>query len=197
MFIIGEAVIDDDVKQAAFACDLGQCKGACCTLEGGRGAPLENNEVLELYKAYPLVKKYLDERNIQIIERDGPVEGLPDDPATRCIDGRDCVFVHYVNGIAKCSIETAFLNGESDWRKPISCHLFPLRIRHVGRDIIRYEHLAECEAGRRHGRTHGIQLFDFLREPLIRKYGQSWYEQFKHHCQTTAEPSPQRKSQNA
>ncbi len=196
MFIIGEAVIDDDVKQASFCCDLDQCKGACCTLEGGRGAPLENNEVLEIHKAYPLVKKYLDERSIKIIEQDGPVDGSADDPATRCIEGRDCVFVHYDNGIAKCSFETAFLNGESDWRKPISCHLFPIRIRHFGKDVIRYEQINVCEAGRTRGRIHEVKLYDFLREPLIRKYGQSWYEQFKHYCQTQSETSQERSKRN-
>ena len=182
MFVIGEAVIDDEVAHASFCCDLVTCKGACCTLEGGRGAPLEDDEVLEIEKAYPIVKHYLDEKNITTIEESGFVDGSPGDFATNCINNHECVFTYIDDGIAKCSFEKAYLNGELDWRKPISCHLFPIRIRRGGSDTVRYEQIAECSGGRTHGELKDIKLHDFLRDPLVRKYGKRWYESFVLSC---------------
>src|SRR5512134_1501010 len=118
MFIIGEAVIDDVVAHASFRCDLGACKGACCAIAGGRGAPLEDDEVLELQKAFPIVKAYLSERSLRTIEAAGAYEGVPGDFATTCIDDRECVFVYYDNGVAQCSFERAYSEGKTDWRKP-------------------------------------------------------------------------------
>jgi hypothetical protein len=182
MFIIGEAVIDDAVAQADFCCDLERCKGACCMLEGGRGAPLEDDEVLEIKKAYPIVKQYLDEKNICIIETTGLYDGSPGDFATNCIDRRECVFVYCENGIAKCSFERAFLRGEIDWRKPISCHLFPIRIRGFGKDFVRYEEISECGAGGILGKAQQVKLHEFLKAPLVRKYGEAWYKIFVDYC---------------
>ncbi len=184
MFIVSEAVIDDAVAQAGFCCDLERCKGACCTSEGGRGAPLEDDEVLEIVKAYPVVKKYLDEENISTIERTGLVDGSPGDFATNCVDRRECVFVYFEHGIAQCSFEKAFLAGEIDWRKPLSCHLFPIRIREFGKDHIRYEVVDECAAGRSKGETEKIPLHEFLKTPLVRKYGEAWYQQFANYCKS-------------
>jgi hypothetical protein len=182
MFIIGEAAIDDVVSEANFCCDLEICKGACCTMEGGRGAPLEDDEVLEIVKAYPVIKKYLDEKNIQTIEATGLYDGVEGDFATNCIEQRECVFVYRDDGIAKCSFERAFHSGEVDWRKPISCHLFPIRIRHLGQDFVRYEIIDECAAGRQKGNVENVPLYDFLKGPLVRMYGELWYEKFSRYC---------------
>lgn len=175
MLIIGEVVVDDAVTVTDFCCDLKQCKGACCTLEGGRGAPLEDDEVLEIQKAYPIVKKYLDEENIQTIAARGLYEGTKGDFSTTCIERRACVFVYYDEGIARCSFEKAFLNGEIDWRKPVSCHLFPIRVRSDGGKLLRYEQIEECAPGRLRGSKEQVALVDFLKEPLVRKYGEAWY----------------------
>lgn len=185
MIVIGEAVVDDTVAHARFCCDLEACKGACCTLEGGRGAPLEDDEVLEVGKAYPIVKKYLDERNIRTIETEGPVSGGPGDFATTCVGNRECVFVYFEGGVARCSFEKAFLNGETDWRKPLSCHLFPIRIRRFGTAFVRYEEIAECAAGRTQGNTKDVPLYSFLKEPLVRAFGEEWYDRFAASCTTT------------
>lgn len=182
MFIIGEAVVDDAVAQADFCCDLEKCKGACCTLEGGRGAPLEDDEVLEIEKAYPIVKQYLDEKNIRTIETTGLYDGTPGDYATNCIERRECAFVYFEKGIARCSFEKAYLKGEIDWQKPISCHLFPIRVRGFGKDCIRYEQLDECSAGRVLGKQQQVRLYDFLEGPLVRKYGEAWYKTFAEYC---------------
>jgi len=187
MFIIGEAVIDDAVGHASFCCDLGTCKGACCAIAGGRGAPLEDDEVLEIEKAYPIVKAYLSQNSLQTIESAGAYEGVPGDFATTCIDDRECVFVFHEEGIARCSFERAYMDGKIDWRKPLSCHLFPIRIRKFGQDFLRYEEIDECASGRTRGRTLEVKLSDFLREPLVRKYGEEWYEQFIASCRTKSE----------
>ncbi len=175
MLIIGEVVVDDAVTGTDFCCDLKQCKGACCTLEGGRGAPLEDDEALEIEKAYPIVKKYLDEENIRTIAARGLYEGTKGDFSTTCIERRACVFVYYDEGIARCSFEKAFLNGEIDWRKPVSCHLFPIRVRSDGGKLLRYEQIEECAPGRLRGSKEQVALVDFLKEPLVRKYGEAWY----------------------
>lgn len=187
MFIIGEAVIDDVVGHASFCCDLGACKGACCAIAGGRGAPLEDDEVLEIEKAFPLVKAYLSQHSLQTIETTGAYEGGPGDFATTCINNRECVFVYYEEGIARCSFERAYLEGKTDWRKPLSCHLFPIRIRKFGQDFVRYEQIEECLPGRERGKTEEVKLHIFLREPLIRKYGEEWYEKFLSWCRSKSE----------
>jgi hypothetical protein len=182
MFVIGETVIDDEVATASFSCDLYRCKGACCTFPGGRGAPLEDDEALEIAKALPAARQFLSARSLQAIEAQGMVEGKPGDLTTPCIEGRECVFVYFEEGIAKCSFERAFESGLTDWRKPISCHLFPLRISHFGKDFIRYEEIDECAAGRERGADQGVSLHGFVRKPLKRKYGPQWLEHFLRYC---------------
>jgi hypothetical protein len=175
MFIIGDVLVDRSVPSAHFHCDLESCKGACCSLEGGRGAPLEEHEVHEIEKAFAVVREYLSPDHLDTIERNGLYEGRPGDRATTCVNERACVFVYDDAGIARCSLERAFLEGRTSWRKPLSCHLFPIRIRRFGRDVLRYEQIEECASGRKRGKAEGIPLSAFLREPLVRKYGERWY----------------------
>lgn len=182
MFIIGEAVIDDAVGTASFCCDLKKCKGACCTLPGGRGAPLEDDEVLEIQKAYPNAREYLSRQSIETVEAIGMVEGSPGNYTTTCIGDRDCVFVYYDQDVAKCSLERAYEEGRTDWRKPISCHLFPIRVRQFGKDFLRYEQIAECQPGREQGGQKQVPLRSFLKESLVRKFGERWYKEFLDYC---------------
>jgi hypothetical protein len=188
MFVIGEAVIEDDAGHASFCCDVLSCRGACCTIPGARGAPLEDDEVLEIAKAYPAARRFLSERSLRAVASGGLTEGVKGDFATPCLDGRECVFVCFEDGVARCSFERAYENGLTDWRKPISCHLFPIRIRHFGKDFIRYEIIDECAPGRRKGEKQRIALHQFLREPLIRRYGEPWYREFTEHCTRRGEP---------
>jgi hypothetical protein len=187
MFVIGEAVIDDAAGRASFCCNLPACHGACCTLPGGRGAPLEDDEVLEIAKAYSAARQFLGEKSIRAVESGGLAEGVKGDFATPCLDGMECVYVYFEEGIARCSFERAYEHGLTDWRKPLSCHLFPLRIRRFGRDFIRYEMIDECAPGRVKGESENVPLRDFLREPLIRRYGEGWYEEFIRFCTHRAE----------
>ena len=182
MFLIGEAVVESDIPVAQFRCDLAACKGACCCLEGGRGAPLEDDEVLEIEKAFPAVRPYLSDESLAVIDRTGLVEGTPGDFVTPCINERACVFVYIDAGIARCSFERAYRDGLTDWPKPLSCHLYPIRVRHVGVERLRYEPLAECAPARRLGEHTGTPLHEFVREPLIRKFGGAWYEELATLC---------------
>ena len=182
MFVIGEAVIDDAISRVSFQCDLTVCKGACCCIAGGRGAPLEDDEVREIHIALPVISRFLSERSLQALAAQGPVEGRPGDYATTCIGDRACVFVVMQDGIATCAFERAYREGLSRWPKPVSCHLFPIRVRQHGPDVLRYEEIAECEGGRRHGRRTGTPLAEFLREPLVRRFGPAWYEEFQRAC---------------
>lgn len=182
MFVIGEAVIDDSVAFASFCCDLEQCKGACCCIEGGRGAPLEDEEVREIEHAFPVIKPHLGEQTLRVIESAGLYEGTPGDYVTPCIDRRECVYVYFEDGIARCSFERAYEQGLISWRKPISCHLFPIRIREFGQDFIRYEEIDECAPARSKGMSEQVPVNEFLRQPLLRKYGDEWYQKFKAYC---------------
>ena len=194
MFIIGDAIIEDDVIRSSFCCDVHQCRGACCCIEGGRGAPLENDEVQEIERAFPHVKRFLTERSLQTIHDHGLYEGRVDDFATPCNSGMECVFAYFDNGIARCSFERAFEEGLTGWKKPLSCHLFPIRIKKFGKDFVRYEQIDECRAGRQRGAVEQTPLVEFLREPLTRKYGTTWYASLHSHCgdaphgQESAEP---------
>ncbi len=182
MFMIGEAVIEEQLSGEKFACDLQKCKGACCTLEGGRGAPLDDREVEEISKAFPAVRAFLAPRSLEVINAVGLVEGRPGDYATPCVESRECVYVYFEDGVARCSFDRAYREGKSRWQKPISCHLFPIRVRRFGQDFLRYEQIDECAAGRSRGVREDVPLFDFLKEPLTRKFGTAWYRTFAAEC---------------
>ena len=144
--------------------------------------------MLEIAKAYPAARQFLGEKSIRAVASAGLTEGVKGDFATPCLEGKECVFVYFEDGVARCSFERAYERGLTDWRKPLSCHLFPIRIRHFGKDFIRYEMIEECAPARRRGETEGIPLHDFLREPLIRRYGEAWYRKFIQYCKGRAEP---------
>jgi hypothetical protein len=182
MFIIGEAFIEERLGQETFACDTEACKGACCTLQGGRGAPLEDRDVEEIRAAFPAVMGFLPAKSLQVIRSVGQVEGVPGDLATPCVENRECAYAYFENGIARCSFERAFLDGSTGWRKPLSCHLFPIRVRRFGQEFLHYEEIDECASGRTRGAAENIPLAEFLREPLTRRFGKTWYESFAAEC---------------
>ena len=97
------------------------------------------------------------------------------------------MFVYFEAGVARCSFERAYEEGLTDWRKPLSCHLFPIRLRQFGKEFLRYEKIEECAPGRLKGETERIPLHEFLREPLIRRYGESWYRKFTEYCKARGE----------
>ncbi|HUL43227.1 MAG TPA: DUF3109 family protein [Bacteroidota bacterium] len=184
MFIIGEALIEENIAHERFACDLPQCHGACCTLPGGRGAPLNDDEVVEIQRAFPFAMQYLSSKHLDVIRQNGMVEGSQGNYATACIDDKDCVFVSYEGSIARCALEKAYIDGKTSWRKPLSCHLFPLRISNGTIERIRYEKIADCHPAISRGVREDIPLYEFLRDALVRKYGEEWYLQFREACRS-------------
>ena len=182
MLEIDGIVVDPTIPDLQFRCNLGRCKGACCTIPGGRGAPLLDAEIEELHKAFPAAKKHLPPEHVAVIERDGLFEGTPGDYVTTCVGNKACVFVTYEDGIAKCSLEKAYFAGETEWRKPVSCHLFPLRIDPGMQERIRFEYLVHCEPAFDAGESSHMYLIDFVKDALVRVYGEPWYERFSELC---------------
>lgn len=179
MIEIDSVWINTDVITSKFCCNLNKCKGICCCLEGGKGAPVDSSEVEILQEIYPIIKSELNSRSISIIEKYGFVEKEEDQLYLNCIDNKDCIFVYYDNNIAKCVLEKLYNEGKTKWKKPISCHLYPIRINKFGGDVLRYSRISECKDGVKNGNAKNILLIDFLKEPLERKYGKNWYIKLK------------------
>ena len=182
MFVIQESVVEPAVAEVQFACDLKECHGACCTIPGGTGAPLLDEEVDQIRRAFPVVRDSLPAEHRAVIDAVGLVEGEPGNFTTPCYNNRACVFVVFEGTTAKCSFEREFWKGNLSFRKPLSCQLFPIRIDRFGTERVRFEYIAECQPGLERGAREGIQLSDFLRDALIRAYGNPWYEEFRKKC---------------
>lgn len=178
---IDDLLVEEEVLSTRFACDLSSCRGACCTMPGGRGAPLEDREAPLVLDAVSPASTWLSEGKRQIIEELGPIEGDPGDMTTRTVEDQDCVFVYYEeNGVAKCAIERAWLEGKSPFRKPLSCHLYPIRVDQLfGGARLRYEEIEECEGGRERGSKENVDLIAFLEEPLTRAFGRETWEKLR------------------
>ena len=176
---VEDILVRNEIAEIPFKCDLVKCKGACCTFESNYGAPLKWDEVNIINRLIPDVLPYLSSVHRKEIEEDGFYEVKKDEPLTRSIDNRACVFVYYENDIAKCSIEKAFLEGKTDFRKPISCHLFPIRVSDFGGDVLRFEHLDECKPAMELGKIENTTVAEFCKDSLSRLYGKEWYLKFK------------------
>lgn len=184
MFSIENKIIDERIPYIKFSCNLEACKGACCTVKGGKGAPLADFEIFEIQNCLSEVSKYLSERSLEIIKENSGIEGYSGNYTTSCIDDEDCVFVYYEDDIAKCAFEKAFQDGKIEFRKPISCHLFPIRISNFGGDVIRYEKFIECKPALIKGQTDNVPLHIFLKDALVRAYGEKWYQKLKDKCES-------------
>ncbi len=180
MILIGNAVISDDIKEQFFVCDLEKCKGACC-VEGDSGAPLEDDETKILEKIYPIVKDYITEEGRQVIEGQGTwVIDKDGDKCTPTIgENRECAYALYdEKGVLKCGIEQAYLDGKTDFKKPISCHLYPVRITKYDQfDALNYDRWHICSPACSLGSQFGVPIYKFLKDALIRKYGADWYDE--------------------
>jgi hypothetical protein len=175
MILIEKILIDEDILECEFLCDLSKCKGACCTFPGDKGAPVKDSEVQILHHCLDAASEYLSKRNLKYIEKHGIVEGEKGDYTTVCINNRDCVFVYFDNGIAYCAIERAYLDGKIDFRKPISCHLFPIRVGSFNRDYLYYSKIDECNPAIERGKKNKVHLTKCVKDALIRAYGTKWY----------------------
>lgn len=181
MLEIGRTIVSLDILEKKFLCDLLKCKGACC-VEGDSGAPVTLEEVKAIQEAYSEIEPYIPESHREEIRKQGfAVVDLDGDLVTPLVNNKQCVYTYAENGILKCGIEKAFLDGKINFRKPVSCHLFPIRITEYKRfDAINYQQIDICKPGRQCGKTEKLSLYVFLKEPLIRKYGEAWYEQLEY-----------------
>ena len=176
---IDNAVVNKDVVETKFTCDLEACKGACCTMESEYGAPIEKEEIEIIEKNYENVKDYLPERSLKKIEEEGFWEEKDNTLMLKSIDNRDCVFVYFENDIAKCSIEKAYFEGKSNFRKPISCHLFPIRVSDFGGPILRYEHYSECRPALIKGLETNLGISEFCKDAIERLFDKEWYQKLE------------------
>lgn len=179
MLIVDNAIVSEDIAECCFDCDLSCCKGECC-IEGDCGAPLLKEEIPILQRILPDVKPYMTPEGIQVVEAEG-VSALDNagEPCTPLIDNRECAYIHWgPDGMAFCAIEKAYREGKVDWKKPVSCHLYPIRVDDFGEFIaVNYHRWDICRCAVAKGRESGVPLYEYLREPLIRRFGQAWYDE--------------------
>ena len=179
MIAIDDILVSDQVVEEQFVCDLEKCKGGCC-VDGDAGAPLENAELKELNAVYNAVQPYLSEEAKIIIETEGKyVYDKEFGWVTPTISNGMCAYgMVDEKGIVKCGIEQAFNDGKIKWKKPISCHLFPVRIKKTKKgELVNYEPREDlCAAACSLGKKLKLPVYQFLKEPLIRKFGQDFYD---------------------
>ena len=179
MVQIGSAIVSLDIFEKQFVCNLAECKGMCCVY-GLSGAPLEDDEIAILQEAYPKAKRYMTSAGIAAVERQGVYDtDFDDDKVTPLIgDSEDCAFACTEKGVVGCALEKAFMNGETGFRKPVSCHLYPIRItKYNDFEAVNYHCWNICNSALKQGEKTSTPLYVFLKEPLIQKYGAEWYEQ--------------------
>lgn len=179
MIAIDNVLISDQVIEEHFVCDLAKCKGGCC-VDGDAGAPLENKELKELNEAYDEVQPYLTKEGLQQIQLEGKyIYDQEFGWVTPTISNGMCAYGTVDNkGIVKCGIEQAYNDGKISWKKPISCHLFPIRIKKTGKtDLVNYEPREDlCSPACKLGKKLKVPVYQFLKEPIIRKYGEDFFE---------------------
>ena len=180
MLIVKDCIVSDHLADLCFACDLAKCKGACC-VEGDSGAPLLESEVAVLEAILPEVEPYMTPEGIAAVREQGvAVRDKEGDLGTPLIDGSACAYISYGDdGCALCAIEKAyrlspFTSHLSPFPKPVSCHLYPIRVEDYGEfTAVNYHRWEVCRAAI----GHGDPLYIYLKEPLIRRFGSEWYEE--------------------
>jgi hypothetical protein len=181
MLQIDDTIISLDLLDEKFVCDLNSCKGICC-IEGDDGAPLEAEEVGIIEELLPIIWNDLTEVSKQVIRKQG-ISYIDDDgePVTSIVNGAECVFTYTDSeGICKCAIEKAYREGKTDFYKPISCHLYPVRLqKYEEYTAVNYHRWSVCNCARKLGGKLQVPVYQFLKEPLIRKFGIEWFEQLE------------------
>jgi hypothetical protein len=170
MIAIDKTLISEDLFDKKFVCDLNACKGACC-VAGDSGAPLDKEELPILESVLEKVKPFMVKKGIKAVEKHGAyvVDSDGDYTTTLVSEGAECAFV-----------EKAYSEGIIDWKKPISCHLYPVRItKHKNYDAVNYSHWDICKPACDCGKKLDVPVYKFLKEPLIRKYGKEWFKQLE------------------
>lgn len=181
MIQIDDTIISIDCLSEKFCCDLDACAGTCC-IEGDAGAPVDLDEVEELEAALPVVWNDLSASAQTVIDKQGLVytdeEG---DLVTSIVNGKDCVFTCYdEKGCCFCALEKAYRAGKTNFYKPLSCHLYPIRLKKIGdMTALNYHRWDVCKAAVCKGEQLNLPVYRFLKEPLIRCFGQAWYDELE------------------
>ena len=176
---IGNKIVSTDIFSEQFTCDLNKCKGACC-VKGNGGAPLNENEVDKIQNNIEKIKPYMSKSGIETVNREGVYYlDEEDTPATKLIDKKECCFGYCdEDEIAKCSIETAYKAGDINFNKPESCHLYPIRTKEFNEfTAINYETWDICSPACSLGKSLKVPVYQFLKEPIIRVFGSSFFEE--------------------
>lgn len=185
MFDIQGTLVSLDLAEEFFCCDLDVCKGECC-IEGDAGAPVTDAECRQIRKALPVIEKDMLPRAVEEVKQNGVAyvdeEG---DLVTTILDGRNCAFTCYgPDGVCLCALEAAYRRGETGWRKPASCALYPLRLTEYEKfTAVNYHRWKICDCARAKGRREGIRLYQFLEGPLTERFGADWYAELKLCCE--------------
>jgi hypothetical protein len=178
MIQIGKTIVSQVAFEHAFCCDLTKCKGACC-VEGDAGAPLAESEVQILEEIQSAIQPFLRPEGIQSIMDQGVAIQEPNGEwVTPLVDGKECAYVVFDGGVAKCGIEQAAAAGAVEWPKPISCHLYPIRVtKYQEFDALNVHHWKVCAPACSLGNELKLPVFKFLKEALVRAYGADWMEE--------------------
>ena len=181
MIAIDNVLVSDAIIEEQFVCDLHKCKGACC-VDGDAGAPLHKSELQEIDNVFDQVLPYLNEESVTEINKQGRyVYDKEFGWVTPTINSQICVYgIVDKQGIVKCGIEQAFLDGKVKWKKPISCHLFPVIVKESRDGVTQYANYEprqdHCKAACALGKKLKVPVYEFLKEPLVRKFGEEFYE---------------------
>jgi hypothetical protein len=181
MILHDGTLISEEILKAKFICDIEKCKGACC-IEGDRGAPIEQDEIAQVSEQLHTILPYLGTEAKNWIAEHDFYERDPDGGfTTTCLPNGKCSFViEESDGILSCGIEKAFRNNKTSFIKPISCHLYPIRIKQYAKyHALNYDRWEICNAACSLGEREGVRVYEFLMEPLIRKFGEDWYGELK------------------
>jgi hypothetical protein len=168
--------IDDRIFKVKFSCDIEKCKGECCTMKGAIGAPVLGTEIQIINDLLEIILKYIPEKNKEIIANEGFYKVIDEKLSLNNVGERECVFSYFESGKARCAFQQAFYRNEIEFKKPISCELFPIRISGEYEDTLRYEKFYECEEALIKGKYEDISIFEFVKDAIIRKFGNGFYD---------------------
>lgn len=188
MFQLGKTIVSEDIIEKDFVCNLSACKGACC-VDGDAGAPLSEDETKILENIYPKVKPFLRDKGINAIEKQGKyITNSFGEFETPLIHGADCAYVFFdEKQTALCAIEEAYNQGEITWKKPISCHLYPIRVKDYSEfSAVNYHKWEICDDACSLGKELQVPVYKFVKQALIRKFGEDWYAELEKEAEKRA-----------
>ncbi|MFV8225494.1 DUF3109 family protein [Christiangramia aquimixticola] len=193
MFQLGKTLVSEEIIKNDFLCNLSACKGACC-IDGEAGAPVEPEEREIMERIYPKVKPYLRKEGIEAIEAQGVyITRENGEIETPLINEADCAYVTFDDkGTALCAIEEAYNQGDIDWKKPVSCHLYPVRIQEYSTfSAVNYHRWEICDDACSLGAELQVPIYKFVKEALVRKFGEDWYKELEKVAEEIKPQTPQ------